>query len=121
MPGQAAWSAGRLARLRAVGQPVFVDITAAWCISCQVNRRIALDPARVRAAFVARGVAYLLGDWTRQDPAITAYLRAHGRDGVPLYVFYPAGAAHGRVLPQLLTPGIVLRALDGAKPGRMRG
>ncbi len=121
MPGQAAWSAGRLARLRAAGQPVFVDITAAWCITCQVNRRIALDPARVRAAFAARGVAYLRGDWTRQDPAITAYLRAHGRDGVPLYVFYPPGAARGRVLPQLLTPGIVLRALEEAKPVRMHG
>jgi thiol:disulfide interchange protein DsbD len=68
----------------------------------------------VQAAFARGRVALLVGDWTRQDPALTAYLRAHGRDGVPLYVFYLPGAAHGRVLPQLLTPGLVLDALRGA-------
>ncbi|MDE2006898.1 MAG: thioredoxin family protein, partial [Rhodospirillales bacterium] len=111
MPNQEAFSAARLAALRAAGRPVFVDVTASWCITCQLNRRVALEVAPVRAAFAARGVVYLLADWTRQDAPITAYLRAHGRDGVPLYVFYPPGAAHGRVLGQLLTPDSVLAAL----------
>jgi len=109
--GAEAFSPTRLAALRAAGRPVFVDMTATWCLTCQVNQRIALAP--VRAAFVAHRVAYLLGDWTRQDPAITAYLRAHGRDGVPLYVFYPPGARRGQVLPQILTPGLVLHTLNG--------
>ncbi len=108
-----AFSTARLAALRAAGRPVFVDMTAAWCVTCLVNERVALDRAPVQAAFARRRVALLVGDWTRQDPALTAYLRAHGRDGVPLYVFYPPGAAHGRVLPQLLTPGLVLDALRG--------
>ena len=108
-----AFSAARLAALRAAGRPVFVDMTAAWCVTCLVNERVALDRAPVQAAFARRQVALLVGDWTRQDPALTAYLRAHGRDGVPLYVFYPPGAPHGRVLPQLLTPGLVLEALRG--------
>ena len=108
-----AFSAARLAALRAAGRPVFVDMTAAWCVTCLVNERVALDRAPVQAAFARRQVALLVGDWTRQDPALTAYLRAHGRDGVPLYVFYPPGAARGRVLPQLLTPGLVLEALRG--------
>ena len=108
-----AFSAARLAALRTAGRPVFVDMTAAWCVTCLVNERVALDRAPVQAAFARRQVALLVGDWTRQDPALTAYLRAHGRDGVPLYVFYPPGAARGRVLPQLLTPGLVLEALRG--------
>jgi thiol:disulfide interchange protein DsbD len=66
----------------------------------------------VRAAFARRGVVLLRGDWTRRDPAITAFLRAHGSDGVPLYVFYPAAGGAPVVLPQILTPGIVLRAVS---------
>jgi thiol:disulfide interchange protein DsbD len=65
----------------------------------------------VRAAFAARGVAYLKGDWTRQNPEITAFLRAHARDGVPLYVMYPGGHRAEEVLPQILTEGTVLAAL----------
>ena len=117
IPGAEPYSATRLAALRADGRGVFVDMTAAWCITCQVNQRIALSPARVRAAFAADRVAYLVGDWTRQDPAITAYLQAHGRDGVPLYVYYPPGGRTGEVLPQILTPGLVLRTLHPAAAG----
>ena len=109
--GAEPWSAARLASLRAANRPVFVNMTAAWCVSCLVNERIALSPAAVRDAFAARGVAYLKGDWTRGDPAITAYLREHGRDGVPLYVFYPAGSGAPRVLPQVLTQAAVLEQL----------
>ncbi len=105
-----AWSAARMDALRAGGRAVFVNATAAWCISCKVNERIALTAA-VRAAFAARGIAYLVADWTRGDPAIGALLRAHGREGVPLYVFYPAGGGAPAVLPALLTEGMVLRAI----------
>ncbi|MBS4076430.1 thioredoxin family protein [Ameyamaea chiangmaiensis] len=102
----------RLASLRASGQPVFIDMTAAWCITCLVNERVALSAPSVRAAFDAAHVAVLRGDWTNRDAALGAFLQAHGRDGVPLYVFYPP---HGeaQILPQILTPGIVLDALKG--------
>jgi len=90
-----------------------VNMTAAWCITCLVNERVALRPEAVRAAFAAKGVTYMKGDWTRQDPEITAFLRQHGRDGVPLYVLYPAHGA-AEVLPQILTEGTVLAALARA-------
>ncbi|MBR0673176.1 thioredoxin family protein, partial [Neoroseomonas soli] len=112
-PGAEAWSESRVAALRAEGHAVFVNATAAWCITCQVNERVALRSEAVRAAFAARSVAYLKADWTGGDPAIGALLRAHGRDGVPLYLLYPAGGGAPEVLPQILTEGIVLRALGG--------
>ena len=108
------WSAARVEALRAEGRPVFVNLTAAWCISCKVNELVALDTAAVQAGFTAAGVTQLVGDWTRGDSAITALLRAHGREGVPLYLVYPAGGGAPAVLPQVLTEGIVLRALDGS-------
>jgi thiol:disulfide interchange protein len=101
----------RLAALREAGRPVFVDMTAAWCVTCLVNERVAIDTQAVRRAFQDRNVAYLKGDWTRQDPALTAFLRENGRDGVPLYLFYPARAEAPVVLPQVLTAGTVLAAL----------
>ncbi len=109
--GSEPFSTARLDTLRAQGRPVFVDMTAAWCFTCLVNERVALSPQPVRDAFARRDVAYLKGDWTRQDPQITAFLREHGRDGVPLYVFYPPGGAPPSVLPQILTPSGVLAAL----------
>ena len=101
------FSQARLAQLQAEGRPVFVNMTAAWCLSCLVNERLALSPAAVRTAFAQAHVAYLKGDWTRQDPAISTFLRDHDRDGVPLYVFYPPGRAPV-TLPQLLSEGTVL-------------
>ncbi len=109
--GGEPWSEARLAALRADRQPVFVNLTAAWCITCKVNERVALSTEAVRRAFEAGGIAYLVGDWTRGDPAISALLRAHRREGVPLYLFYPPGGAVPLVLPQILTEGIVLRAI----------
>jgi thiol:disulfide interchange protein DsbD len=108
------WSAARVAELRAAGRPVFVNATAAWCITCQVNERVALRAAGVRDAFAAQGVAYLKADWTRGDPAISALLRDQGRDGVPLYLYWAPGAAAPRLLPQILTEDVVLEALRGA-------
>jgi len=108
-----AFSPTRLAALRAEGRPVFVNMTAAWCVTCLVNERVALAQPAVRKAFASAGITYLKGDWTRQDPAITAYLRSLGRDGVPLYVFYPAGGGSPVVLPQILTEHRVLAELAG--------
>ena len=104
-----AYTPARLAALRAEGRPVFVNMTAAWCVTCLVNERIALSPAAVQARFVS-DVTYLKGDWTRRDPDISAFLTANGRDGVPLYVFYPPNKP-GIVLPQILTERTVIAAL----------
>jgi thiol:disulfide interchange protein DsbD len=112
-PGAEPWSAARVEALRAEGRPVFVNATAAWCITCQVNDRVALRSAGVQDAFAARGVAYLKADWTRGDAAIGALLREHGREGVPLYLYWAPGAARPALLPQLLTESIVLEALGG--------
>ena len=106
-----AWSAPRLAALRAEGRPAFVNLTAAWCISCKVNERVAIHTDAVQRAFATAGVAQLTGDWTRGDAAITALLREHGRDGVPLYLLYPAGGGPAVILPQILTEGMLLTAL----------
>ncbi len=108
-----AWSEARVAALQAEGRPVFVNLTAAWCITCKVNERVALDTEATRAAFAARNVAVLVGDWTRGDPAITALLRRHGRDGVPLYLLYPPGGGEAAVLPQILTEATLRAALGG--------
>jgi thiol:disulfide interchange protein DsbD len=110
-PGAEAWSEARVAELRAAGRPVFVNATAAWCITCQVNDRVALRADAVRVAFAEGGVTYLKADWTRGDPAIGALLRSHGREGVPMYLFWAPGAAEPVLLPQILTEGLVLSAL----------
>jgi thiol:disulfide interchange protein DsbD len=101
----------RLAALRAAGKPVFVNMTAAWCVTCLVNERVAISTDAVRKAFAAEDVAYLKGDWTRQDPAITAFMRQHGRDGVPLYVFFPPAGGRPEILPQILTESQLLGLL----------
>ncbi len=106
------YSAERVAELRAQNKPVFVNLTASWCISCLVNERVALSRAEVKSAFATAGVVYLKGDWTREDPKITAVLKAHGRSGVPLYLYYAPGAAEAQVLPQILTPGLVIEAVS---------
>jgi thiol:disulfide interchange protein DsbD len=105
------YSAARLAALRSANRAVFVNATAAWCITCLVNDEAALSSARVHDAFAKNQVAYLIADWTRRDPEITALLASHGRSGVPLYLYYAPGAVEPKVLPQILTEGEVLRAL----------
>jgi len=109
--GSEPYSATRLAALRAEHRPVLVDMSAAWCVTCLVNERVALTPQPVREAFARHNVAYLKGDWTRQDAAITLFLRDHDRSGVPLYVYYPADGAP-EVLPQILTQGLILSRVD---------
>ncbi|KQO70000.1 protein-disulfide reductase DsbD domain-containing protein [Methylobacterium sp. Leaf88] len=106
-----AFTQARLDGLLAQGKPVFVNMTAAWCITCQVNERVALRAEAVQAGLKARGITALKGDWTNQNPEITRLLERHGRSGVPLYLLY-AGAGEPTVLPQILTPGLVLEALQ---------
>ncbi|MEH3120297.1 MAG: protein-disulfide reductase DsbD family protein [Methylorubrum populi] len=108
--GEEAFTQGRLDALRAEGRTVFVDMTAAWCITCQVNERTVLARDGVQAAFRAGRVAYLKGDWTNRNPEITRLLERHGRSGVPLYLVY-RGQGEAQVLPQILTEGIVLAAV----------
>jgi thiol:disulfide interchange protein DsbD len=107
----------RLAELRAAGTPVFVNMTAAWCVTCIVNEQVALAQPAIRQAFAAGNITYLKGDWTRRDPAITEYLRALGRDGVPLYVLYPGKAAAPVILPQILTEARLLQELARTQQG----
>jgi thiol:disulfide interchange protein DsbD len=101
----------RLDALIAAHKPVFVNLTAAWCLTCLVNEAATLDSNTVRQAFTSRGIIALKGDWTRQDPEITALLQKYGRSGVPLYLLYDA-AGKATVLPQILTETGVLAALD---------
>lgn len=108
--GVEPFSATRLAALRAEGRPVFVNMTAAWCVTCLVNERVAISSDAVQRAFAENHVTYLKGDWTRQDSQITDYLRENGRDGVPLYVYYPA-RGEPTVLPQILTENTLLSEL----------
>lgn len=102
-------------RLVSAGEVVFVDVTADWCITCQVNKRIALSDGDVRAALEAEGVAPLQADWTQRNDSILSYLTSHGRYGIPFNVVYGPGAPDGIVLPELLTPGVVLDALQKAR------
>lgn len=104
----------RLAELIGQGRAVLVNMTADWCITCKVNERVALSGEGFQAALARHGVSYLIGDWTREDPEISRYLARFGRNGVPLYVLYPAGGGEPEVLPQILTPRLVEEALRRA-------
>lgn len=106
-----AWSPQRVVQLRQQGEPVFIDFTAQWCLSCQVNERVALDHPEVRARFADLGVATLRADWTDRNDAIAQAIAGFGRAGIPLYAYYARGASEPVLLPELLTPGIVLGAL----------
>jgi thiol:disulfide interchange protein DsbD len=110
LPNAEPYTAARLAALRAANIPVFVDLTAAWCVTCLVNEHSTLTSSAVQSAFAARHIQTLVGDWTNRNPAITRLLQSNNRDGVPLYLYYPAGAAP-IALPQILTPRIVLNTI----------
>lgn len=112
------YSAAALEKYRAQGRPVFVDFTASWCLSCQVNERVVLDRADVKRRLRDSGVVLMRADWTRHDDAITQALSKLGRSGVPVYALYPAGQKPPQMLPAVLTPGIVFDALNRvAAPG----
>ncbi|OQW60874.1 MAG: hypothetical protein A4S17_09880 [Proteobacteria bacterium HN_bin10] len=107
------WSAARVAELRSEGRGVFVNFTAAWCVTCKVNEVAALSRPQVARTFTEENVAYLVGDWTNRNDEIASELARHGRAGVPLYLFYPAGGGEPMVLPQMLSEDLVLETISG--------
>jgi len=116
-PSAEAFTQARLDQLIADGKPVFVNFTAAWCITCLVNERVALRSPAVAEAFARQGVVYLKADWTNRSAEIASVLGSFGRSGVPLYVIYPAragkpAAPEPRVLPQILSEGTIIDAID---------
>ena len=106
----------RLSQLQSEGSPVFVNMTAAWCITCLANERVALSTTELKTYFKSNGIAYLKGDWTNQDATITSYLESFGRSSVPLYVYYPANKSKAPiVLPQILTVASVVDLLESTE------
>jgi thiol:disulfide interchange protein DsbD len=107
------YTAAKLASLRGAGRPVFVDATAAWCITCLVNEDAVLSRSAVKDAFAARHVAYLVADWTNRNDEITRLLKENGRSGVPMYLYYAPGATKPVIMPQVLTESGVLQTIGG--------
>ena len=108
------YSPEKLAAAQAAGKPVFVNYTAAWCVTCQVNEKVAFSTKRAADAFARTGAVYMKADWTRRDAVIAADLARFGRAGVPLYLVYPAKGGEPAILPQILTGDIVASALEKA-------
>src|SRR3546814_8380434 len=100
------------AKARATGTPVFVYFTADWCLSCKANEAGAIEREAVQKAFDKAGVVTLVGDWTNGDPVITRTLAEHGRNSVPLYLWYAPGADKPEILPQILTPATLTDLLE---------
>ena len=107
-----AWTPGRVEQLLAEGKPVFVDFTAAWCVTCQYNKKTTLANTELLTNFDAKKINMLRADWTRRDPAITVALAKLGRNGVPVYVFYAPGKAPV-VLSEVISVDDVNKALAG--------
>ena len=106
------WTEGAVQKSLSAGRPVFIDFTASWCLSCQVNERVALSRPEVKQAFADANVTLLKADWTQHDEAIAQALEKLGRNGVPAYALYTPGQAAPKLLPEALTPGIVLDSLN---------
>ena len=111
----AVFSAEGLAALRAEGKPVFVDLTAAWCVTCKVNERLVLTTPEFEKAVNDTGTVYMVGDWTNQNAEIAHYLTLFGRSGVPLYVYYGPNNAEPVVLPQILKTADVVKLVRAGK------
>jgi thiol:disulfide interchange protein DsbD len=109
------WSPERVESLRAEGKPVFVNFTAEWCLSCQVNERVLFSSESVRELFRSYGVVALEADWTNEDARIAETLGSFGRDGVPLYVFYPSTGGAPRILPQVPTQASLKEAFASSQ------
>ncbi len=116
-----AWSEQDLKALRAAGRPVFVDVTADWCISCIANEQAVLLTDEISAAFKDSGITYMVADWTNYDADIAAFLQQHGRNGIPFYILYSADPSRPpRILPQILTRSMVLEAIAEAGDKKSR-
>jgi thiol:disulfide interchange protein DsbD len=111
--GHVPYDAKALAQYRAQGRAVFIDMTADWCITCKVNERAVFATDEFRKLLADTNTVYMIGDWTDQDPAISAFLDQYHSPGVPLYVVYPAGGGEGRRLPQLLSMSLMREQLEG--------
>ncbi|CAI8325970.1 protein-disulfide reductase DsbD [Porticoccaceae bacterium] len=109
------YSPERLSELRDAGKPVFINLTADWCITCLANEKVALSSEEFYQALQDNGITYLKGDWTHSDPGITQLLNEHQRSGVPLYLLYPQGSGKAQILPQILLPAIITDALNSVK------
>ncbi len=109
-----AWSPQNVDAIKGQGKPIFVDFTASWCITCQVNERTSLSTQAVKSAMARTNTIYMIADSTKYNPDVEQALSDFGRGGLPLYVVYPADGGKPLVLPQVLTPGIVISALDKA-------
>lgn len=107
-----AFSEAELMKLRAEGKPVFLDFTAAWCLTCQVNEKMVLSTKQAEKAFAKGGVVRMVGDWTSGDPAITKFLAKHRRDSIPFYVYY-GPEREGQVMPQILTQSGLEKTIAG--------
>jgi thiol:disulfide interchange protein DsbD len=116
-PAWQAWSEAAVQAHLAAGRPVFVDFTAAWCVTCQYNKKTTLADAQVLADFAQRKVVLMRADWTRRDPAITQALTALGRSGVPVYALYSSGSKPV-LLSELLSVSEVQTALRSLPPAR---
>ena len=112
-PAESSFDMAAVEERAAAGEPLLLNFTAAWCITCLANERTTLSTARVREFLAANGISQIKADWTNADPAITEALSRFGRSGVPLYVFYPPGR-EPVLLPQVLTPGIVIETITAA-------
>lgn len=121
MDGAERFSLDAVEQHRRDGRPVFVNLTAAWCISCKVNERVALSTDGFKTALHTHNIVYLKGDWTNRNDEIAAVLRSFGRAGVPLYLLYPSDTTkQPLVLPQILTEATVIRyfaSLSGTTSG----
>jgi thiol:disulfide interchange protein len=107
-----AFTPEKVAEARKVG-PVFIDFTAAWCVTCQVNKKLVLNREDVQAAFKQAGVKLFRADWTNYDAVITQTLAGFDRQGVPVYVFYADAKGPAKVLPEVLTPDLILKEIGG--------
>ena len=108
-----SWSPARVAELQAEGRPIFVDFTAAWCVTCKVNEKVVLNKAKTQKLFADTNTAFLIADWTNKDDVIAAELAKYGRAGVPLYLVYNNKSVRPAILPQVLSHDVIRDAIIG--------
>ncbi|NQY74312.1 MAG: thioredoxin family protein [Candidatus Margulisbacteria bacterium] len=107
------YSPSLFTELRQSGRPIFIDVTAAWCLTCKVNEAVTFSNGRVKDTFESMNIVPLKADWTLKSPEVTALIQSHGRNGIPLYIYYSEGSdTKPIILPEILTPSILLKYLN---------